>query len=272
MLAKAVTTLFIVLGITLSGCSQQPKKTTPKTETTTDKHSLRMLSSDKKKKDTISTLRVGVLRDTALSVGARAGLAQRSNEINKMLVKHERSLSTAFNFQAMLLDDNILPPVLLESRKTLNLASADAIRIAERNYQILHQARFITNAPTARDYLWLPYQAPETPDKSLLPRNKAERVVWQKYIDEGWDAGILQAETIFRENINRLVRDFEGMIRYRTLLMQNMVSPPYVATLDLGITGNGNEMSINDKVLRITAFPALQTHADNWKTEITPYE
>jgi defect-in-organelle-trafficking protein DotC len=172
----------------------------------------------------------------------------------------------------MLLDNDVLPPVLVEARKTLSLTGDDVIRIADRNYQILHQAKFVTSPPTWRDYLWMDYNAPETPDKSLLPKNNTEQIIWVKYIDEGWEAGLLQATIIFKENISRLKRDYEGMIRYRRLLAQNMVSAPFVATMDLGITGNGSNMTVNDRVLRITAFPTLQADGSQWKTEITPNE
>ena len=40
--------------------------------------------------------------------------------------------------------------------------------------------------------------------------------------------------------------------------------------LDLGITGGGSDLTVNDRVLRITAFPALQNRWPEWKTEITP--
>jgi len=178
-----------------------------------------------------------------------------------------------FNFNAMLLDKNVLPPVLIEGRNTLSLGGTDTIRIADRTYQILSQAKFVTAAPTWREYLWLSYKPPEAPDRTLLPRNREERLVWKTFIEEGWRAGIQQAELIFKENVARLKRDYEGMIRYRTLLAQNMVSPPFVAQLDMGITGGGSDLTVNDRVLRITAFPTLQNNGgQEWKTEIIPYE
>jgi len=51
-----------------------------------------------------------------------------------------------------------------------------------------------------------------------------------------------------------------------------MVSPPFVAELDMGITGGCSDMTVNDRVLRITAFPCLQNNGQEWKTEITPHE
>ena len=40
----------------------------------------------------------------------------------------------------------------------------------------------------------------------------------------------------------------------------------------MGITGSGDDMTINDRLLRITAFPQLQADSENWKTEIHLHE
>lgn len=238
------------------------------TNLATDHSSLRNLSAQTDSSNNISPIRAEALRDTALSVGARGGLAFRANQINNLLLKDEKFLLKVFNFQGMILEDNILPPVLIEARKTLTIANNDLIRIADQNYQILKQAKFITAPPVWSDYLLLSYKQPELPDKSLLPRNKGEELVWAKYIDEGWKAGVLQAELIFNENKARLHRDLQGMILYKKLLFQNMVSPPYVAEVDLGITGDKDHLNINDRILRITAFPSLNSNGNQWKTEI----
>lgn len=220
----------------------------------------------------IGVIRAQALRETALSLGARGGLADRAQQINGTLLNYEPLLAKIFQFYGILLDDNILPPVLVEARNTLNLAGNDAIRIADRTYKIIAQARFVTAPPTWREYIWMSYDVPELPDRSLLPRTKPERIMWERDLEEGWQAGLKQADLIYRENVNRLVRDFNGMIMYRKLLAQNMVSPPYVATMDMGVTGNGDDMAVNDRVLRITAFPQLQASGEGWKTEIHTYE
>lgn len=233
---------------------------------------LEKLSAGSASKCKMGVLRGQGLRDAALSMGARGGLAARAAQINKVLCRHEKMLSRVFNFNAMLLDKNVLPPVLLEGRNTLVLGGKDTIRIADRTFLILNQAKFVTAAPTWREYLWLSYCAPEIPDRSLLPRTREEQLMWKTFIDEGWRAGIQQAELIFRENIGRLKRDFEGMVRYRTLLAQNIVSPPFVAELDMGVTGGCSDLTVHDRVLRITAFPALQNGSKCWKTEMIPHE
>lgn len=220
----------------------------------------------------IGALRAQALRETALSLGARGGLAERAEKINNTFVNYEPVLDRVFQFNGMLLDNNILPPVLIEARNTLNLSGTDTIRIADRNYKIIAQARFVTAIPTWREYLWMSYDTPELPDRSLLPRNKPERIMWERDLEEGWQAGLQQADLIFRENINRLVRDYKGMIMYRNLLAQSMVSAPFVAAMEMGITGSGDDMTINDRLLRITAFPQLQADSENWKTEIHLHE
>jgi defect in organelle trafficking protein DotC len=254
--------LTLILG--LSGCQTKDNRA----DTLTNLQKLSPGSG----KSAVGAIRTQILRDTALSVGARGGLAWRSAKINAVLVQNQSLLYRIFNFNAMLLDKNVLPPILTEARNTLSLGGTDTIRIADRTYQILNQARFVSAAPNWRDYLWLSFTPPETPDRTLLPRTAVERLIWKKYTQEGWRAGIQQAELIFKENINRLQRDFEGMVRYRTLLAQQMVSPPYVAETDMGVTGGGSDLTVSDRVLRITAFPTLQNDSQHWKTEIIPHE
>lgn len=246
----------------LAGCAQTPKYSLNNLQELTAAKGVTQLAP----------LRTQGLREAALSVGARGGLAWRTQEINLVLLQNESLLYRLFNFNAMLLEKNVLPPVLIEARNTLNLAGFNVIRLADRTFQILCQAKFVTAPPTWRDYLWLSYKIPEIPDKSLLPRTREERFVWKKYTLEGWKAGLQQAELIYKENLGRLKRDYEGMIRYRTLLAQNIVSPPFVGQLDMGVTGGGSDLTVNDRILRITAFPALQPDSRSWKTEITPHE
>lgn len=220
----------------------------------------------------ISGLRYTALRDAALSVGARGGLAWRAKQINHIVSRYHHPLDRIFNFHALLLEKNILPPVLIEGQYSYDQPSDTIIRLADRSYAIESQARFVSLPPTWRDYIYLKFSKPEKPDPSMTPRNSAESKVWDRYIQEGWQAGIDQADSIFSENLGRLKRDYEGMLRYRNLLAQNIVSPPFVAEVNLGITGKENEMAVNDRTYRITALPAFR-HKDNgedWVTQSSP--
>ena len=132
----------------------------------------------------------------------------------------------------------------------------------------MKQARFVTAPLHWRTYLWMNFTRPEPPDASLLPRNKEEAAIWRQNIKKGWTQGLSQAKRIFTENLARLKSDYLGMVLYKKLLAQQLVSEPFVAKTDLGITGGGDDLTINDQVLRITALPQLEANPHKWKAVI----
>lgn len=218
----------------------------------------------------LTSVRNEALQEIALSTGAQSGLAWRSKQINEILSQSSENLDRSFNFNLLLLAHNVVPPVLVTGESSLNLDDPLTIRIADRTYQIVSQARFATTPPTWRDYLWMSYNKPDAPIAGLLPKTDDEKAVWKKYSAMGWQNGVEQANNIYKENLARLKRDFDGMTRYRVLLAQGMVSPPFVAHTDLGVTGDSSNMRINDQVLRITALPKLQTNSKRWNPVVTP--
>ena len=223
-------------------------------------------------KESQGKIRNQALSEVALSLGAQSGLAARAKIIDDQLTRQARSLDTIFDFKSLILANNVLPPVLLQGNNTLNLANSQAIRVSDRTYKLAKQARFITTPPNWRQYLWLDYKKPEAPHNSMLPKDRDEHQVWCYFAERGWQNGVEQADTILTENIARIKEDFTGMILYRKLLAMNMVSPPYISHTDLGITGNGDELHIDDRVLRITALPALNVNSDEWRAAVAKDE
>ncbi len=217
---------------------------------------------------TTGKIREMAIKETALSLGAQSGLAWRAKYIDDQLVRQTRNLDAIYDFNALILEHNVLPPVLLEGRNTLNLADTQTIHVSDRTYKVSKQAHFITTAPNWRQYLWMDYQKPEYPHVSLLPTTKEERKVWSAAVAKGWENGIEQANTILEEDIARIKEDFIGMILYRKLLAMNMVSPPYVSNTELGVTGDGDEIHIDDRILRITALPALNINSEEWRAAV----
>ncbi len=216
----------------------------------------------------LKNIRLQALKETGLTLGAQSGLAYRAKEIDDYLASHRRTLDRVFDFNAIMLENNVLPPVLLEGRNTLNLASPEAVRIANRTYKISKQARFVTTPPNWRQYIWLDYHLPDVPDESVLPKTQAEQRIWQKYTHKGWQSGMEQAEVIFNDNLARLRKDYIGMIRYRKLLAQNMISPPFIAHTNLGVTGDSNQINIDDRTLRISALPGLNPDSRSWRASV----
>lgn len=216
----------------------------------------------------MSQIRAAAIQDTATSLGAQSGLAWAAKQFNDSLEQDDRNLSRVYNFSALLIKGNVLPPVLSEGRNALNVDDAETLRLADKIYKIESPPRFVTAAPTWRQYLWMDYEAPEKPNPTLLPRDDEERKVWNQYVLEGWNDGTLQANQIFSENMGRLKRDYNGMILYRKLLNQHIVTAPFVAKSDLGVTGDENQIRINDQVLRITATSQLVPDSKKWKPAV----
>lgn len=229
-------------------------------------------SKKAQKRQSMGRIREMALRESALSLGAQSGLAWRARIIDDQLTKQARNLDAVYDFNALVLEHNILPPVLLEGRNTLNLADTQTIRISDRMYKVAKQARFVTTAPNWRQYLWMDYKKPEYPNGAFLPKTRKEKALWAFYVEKGWKNGLEQAGTILEESIGRLKEDYNGMILYRKLLAMNMVSPPFVSHTDLGITGDASEMHIDDRVLRITALPRLNVNSKEWIAAVSKDE
>lgn len=261
---KNILTLSIFIGLSLiAGCSSC------RNNVPTEQIHIAAVNGPYAANNKIGVIRYKALSETATLVGAQGGLAFRSEQINCVLRKQQNLLDQVYNFRALLLKDDILPPVLEEGRDELNLDSCDALRAADQIYKIISQPCFVTAPPNWRDFIWMKFCRPESPDITLLPRNCDEAGIWNCFVQIGWQQGIDQANQIFKENLNRMKRDYDGMLLYRKLLAQNMVTPPYVAKTELGITHyvdeNGKEtMRINDRVLRISATSHL-TNPDAWQ-------
>lgn len=217
----------------------------------------------------ISPIRLQALREGATTLGARGALAWRAEHINAALKQENTDLDHIFDFNQLLLNQNVLPPVLVESNSNLTLDSNDALRTANKTYEIVAKARLVTASPTWRTYLWMSFSKPDVPSKSLLPTTDAEAYVWDEYLKRGWKEGLKQANDIFSANLSRLKRDYLGMVLYRKLLEQGMISSPVVATAKLGITGDKNRMRINDAITRITSHSVLELDSKQWKPILT---
>lgn len=217
----------------------------------------------------VNPIRYAAIQSAATSLGARGGLAWEARNIDASLQGESVFLDQVFDFNQILLGHNVLPPVLVESNNNLNLDDDNTLRIAAKTYRIIRPARFVTAPPNWRDYLWMRFKKPVLTDRALLPQTAAEAKVWNHFIAQSWVDGSKQADEIFTENLNRLKRDMLGMILYRKLLAQHMVSAPFVAKAQLGVTGDATQLRIDDEVMRITSQSQLQPNPKRWTPVIT---
>lgn len=215
----------------------------------------------------INEMRKAALSEVAVSLGASAGLVSKMSEIRSALDKQTVSLDGIFDFSRMLVTDGVLAPVLSEGLANYAQENDDQVRIADKIYKIESRARFVSVYPTWRDYLQFSFKSFEIPPQSYLPKNDAEKAFWNEWVKKGWDQGERQALTIFESSMGRLRRDFTGMIRYKSLSAQGLITKPVIAKANLGVTGGGNEMAINDQIFRIVDHSALVPNKDEWKVD-----
>jgi defect in organelle trafficking protein DotC len=214
-------------------------------------------------------IRADAIREAALSYGARGGLAFRTFEIQRRLAEYDTSMSKAFDFSRLLIAAPsgflIEPPIVSEAQRAVLVnAGGQAAAVADRIYRINRVARIVTASRNWRLYLERDWGKVEPPPGILLPKDEAERTAWRAYVKQGWDEGIKQAEDIFEADLDRMTEDFVGMVRYRELLAQGMISPPYALADDRGVTGGGSEMRIGDRGVSITGQSQLIPKSGAW--------
>ncbi len=215
-------------------------------------------------------IRGDAIKEAALSYGARGGLAWRTFHIRSELETRARYMDKVFDFRQLLIPAPsgllIEPPVISEAMDAtlIDNQGMDAA-LADRVLNINRNARIVSTARTWRAYLERQWGEVTPPPDILRPADDAERKIWEQRVREGWARGVEQADEIFQADLNKLVADFRGMVRYRSLLAQGMVSPPYATQTDRGVTGGGNTMRIGDRALSITELPKLQTGYKKWQ-------
>ncbi len=215
-------------------------------------------------------IRRDAIKEAAISLGARGGLAWRSFAIRKELESRARYLDRVFDFSQLLIAAPsgllIEPPIISESINAMLIeGDGQQAAVSDRIFHIVNNARIVSSPRTWRTYLEREWGTVDEPPDILRPEDDEERRIWVELVTKGWEEGVRQANEIFEEDLSILVADYEGMIRYRTLLSQGMVSQPYALQVDRGITGGGEEMRVGDRAVQITGIPELITGSEQWK-------
>lgn len=215
-------------------------------------------------------IRIEAQKEAAFSYGARGGLAWRTWHIRNEIETRSRYLDKVFDFRQLLVPAQsgllIEPPIVSEAMDAMLIDNRGMeAAVADRVLNINQNAR-ITSAPrTWRSYLEREWGEVEPPPDILRPENKEEQIAWEENVKKGWEMGVNQADEIFQADLNKLVADYQGMVRYRKLLAQGMITPPAAMQVDRGVTGGGDQMRIGDRALSLTQLPQLQTGYQEWQ-------
>lgn len=225
----------------------------------------------KAKKKIGAQIRDEALKEAALSYGARAGLAWRTFQTQRRIAEQEGNLTRIFDFAHLLIAAPtgllIEPPIVSEAQKAVIVgAGGQTAATAERVYRINRAARIVTAPRNWRSYLERDWGKVDQPNQQLMPKDETELAQWRRWLSQGWDEGVRQADDIFQADLDKLNTDYTGMIRYRELLAQGMITPPYATQEVRGVTGSATEMRVGDNGLAITGPSQFNTKSDRWIT------
>ena len=161
-------------------------------------------------------IRRQALREAGLTYGTQMGYARRSWEIEGVLERRSGQLSEVYDFvrivsQAPAGTGYVVPPVVSRSLRAFE-GDGRRASVADEYLTIVRPGRLSPTPPTWRDYLLISAPEPEAPPRSLLPSEDDEIAFFRQSFEEGWSAGVVQADAELEERLARLRRDYEGML------------------------------------------------------------
>lgn len=219
------------------------------------------------RKSRVPTMRAEVLRDVALRIGTSHSLNHYYSRLYAENIKpREAELDRIYNFEALAISPGVMPPVLSQNFSHYELNSDNMVTISDQDYKIEEPARMVSTYPSWRDYLFFDFKPAEVPATNFLPKTQGERLIWDEYVEKGWNEGRQQAMDVYNQAKARLDRDYQGMILYKIALANGQITPTVVASSNMGVTGDGKSISINKRVINITNQSEFIVDQSKWKT------
>ncbi len=214
-------------------------------------------------------------REAARSYGIRGGLSIRSREIWQEIEPMASLLDRVFDFRALMLAAPsgllIEPPVVEEAAAMEIGKKRDRAEVIGRVYRKIMSEGLVTAPRSWRDYLagrHEDFAEVTLPSALLLPRTDEERDIWRKEVAKGYAIGVRQADEIYQGDVERLRRDFVGMVQFRLLVTEGVMNMPVTDEEDKGVTGGGDVLYVGNRVVRILSNSSLDKKGDAWQPTV----
>ncbi len=167
----------------------------------------------------------------------------------------EESLNEIFDFNRLVYNGNLLPPVIEESHDYLNKTDRKSLVESKSRWKIVKDARVVITVPTWFDYLSTGITSePLAIDPVLFARNPEEELSAKKGRLEGALEGRKYAEELFKTNLAQLEHDYKGMLKFKKLIAQGMIDEPVLAISKRPVihSQDGKELIVGQKNFVIT--------------------
>lgn len=211
----------------------------------------------------VTQLRFNVIREAAYALGVQSGVCWQQKLRLRSLENISPTLDHVFNFSPLLLEGDVLPPVIIEAGPGLRIEKASTATSIIKHYKIIADAKFVSTPPNWRFYLMQSFEKAENVNAAVLPKNSEEQNLWNEYVEKGFHDGIKQADLLFETQLNTLIRDYRGIVRFHLLAKQGIAAMPRISRGEYGITVNGKELKIGERVFRVSGTQFQK--ADAWK-------
>lgn len=208
----------------------------------------------------------------ALTYGINSGLYAKSYQYKKFFEDEnvQKELDQIFFFDYLLLfNGRVQPPILVESEDIFIKKNDTKTHEIKKSYMFKEQAKVVSSAKSWRDYIYplLNINKPEVPHELLLPRTEDEFKEWENGVKDGWEKG----EKLARDNIIYKLRvlgnDLLGMIRYKTITQQNIITEGISSEIPISVSSNEDNTSLNigEKIFELNKLPKFNPDSESWK-------
>ena len=269
-MSVVVALSFMSSGVQAAGFGQTPSKMDGEIDSAYAllKFQDEMSRSDLKTREELisRTLKLKAMTEYAKSVAIRSGITSRMKTINEVLTANARDLDAIYDFNTLMIDGKVVPPVISEANNLYNQKNATQINRAQKIFKIEKQAKFASTSPVWQEYLSFPVESSAFERYAYVagemkPKDSVELKAWQDATVEGWNLGVNQANIILRQGMERLNRDYIGMVRFHQFVMQGKLTMPVINQYNLYDTNNGSTMVIDEDMLRISVLPTFNDQA-----------
>ncbi len=203
-----------------------------------------------------NNLRLQAVKEAAEILGTEAGYQYRYGIILNSVETIMANLDQIYNFDAYLMHRGKVLPAIISEGGPAERKENLTLSFAKKTFQIIQDSELILTKPNWRVYLKKPKNKPFDIHSSLYPLTPQEVEVWEEAVIKGWKNGIDQADHVFEISLNKLTRDIIGLINFKTLALQNIVSKPLLATgvSDVEISEAGKKLQIGKALYRLVNY------------------
>ncbi|TAM50791.1 MAG: hypothetical protein EPN72_10320 [Nevskiaceae bacterium] len=212
-------------------------------------------------------LRLESIQTEGLRDGTQAGLAWRYGQIEALLNAQSLQLDQVYDFSKVMINSYVLPPVISVVHNVLRQDDDNTARVTRVGYRIEYPARIVTVPPQWRSFLIKSFQPPQPPSQVILPHNATEQKIWKAAVAKGWARGVMQADAVFSGSLSLLTSTYTGMLKYKELLREGIVTEPVTARTDLGVMIDGHELNVGDTLFRLTKNSRFQP-VNRWQPKL----